>query len=104
MSWSSSGPGRWAEAGGDREIPSFKDSLFSLSVGVSFLDGFVADVGQGTVPTVSAVPVRSAWADCGVVEETVEDLAAQGLCESWSTKEGANKVGKEVSWVLLPAT
>ena len=41
----------------------------------SFLGSFVEDVGHRTA---SSVTVTSAWADCGVVAETIEDLAAHG--------------------------
>ena len=39
-----------------------------------FLGGFVEDVDHRIV---SAVTVPGTWADCGVVAETIEDLAAQ---------------------------
>ena len=43
-----------------------------------FLGGFVDDAGHRIV---SAVTVPGAWVDCGVVAETIEDLATQeALC------------------------
>ena len=105
----------WAETGGDCKIPSFGDHVFPVgnpdvgrsvkagplwkAVGVRaeleqtgllllwtetcLLDDIGEDVGLRNVP---AITVPGAWADCGVVADTIEDLATQEHCVPGSSK------------------
>ena len=98
--------------GGDSEIPSFRGHIFPRSVKAGPLwKGVRAQAGleQASLLLLAgrrrpaghralAVAVPSAWPDCGIAAETIEDLTTRQRCRA-----GRRHSQREVSWVSQPS-